>query len=261
LRNTKMSHNHIPQEPEKRRVILVLSRLGLQKLNQMSTPDLAVRDLFFNDQVCLLDISSLKENSLSKKLRGSGLLNPGSVLIQSPYDPSGYANISDASYTFAKAKCVLFSTFCGLLGARKVSVKYIEIQTNSSNSKFTGNASILSGKGSGDAKIVAEEKMRKEISIVREYGQTDPKLDKAREYMTKYQWLSDDHINSLFELWDAGIPLEKEVYNLSVTRESRTNLDIAFSLSIPTQIDLKVDISQVKEEIFDFSANFEVEFW
>jgi hypothetical protein len=256
-----MSYDQIPQEAEKRRVILVLSRLGLQKLNQSSASDLAVRDLFFSDQICLLDVSSIKDNSLSEKLRGSGLLNPGTLLIQSPYDPSVYANVSEASYAFAKAKCVLFATFCGLLAARKVSVKHVEIQTNSENLKVSGNANVSAGKGSVDAKRVAEEKMKKEISLIREYGQTEPKIDKAREYMSKYQWLSDEHINSLFELRDAGIPIQKETYKLSVTRESRTNLDIAFSLSIPTQVDLRVDISQVKEESFDFSAEFEVEFW
>jgi hypothetical protein len=156
---------------------------------------------------------------------------------------------------------VLFATFCGLLAARKVSVKHVEIQTNSNISKISGNAGVSAGKGSVEAKKIAEEKMRKEISIVREYGQTEPKLDKALEYMSKYQWLSDDHINSLFDLRDAGIPIQKETYRLSITRESRTNLDIAFSLSIPTQVGLKVDISQVKEESFDFSAEFEVEFW
>jgi hypothetical protein len=256
-----MNYDHIPQEPEKRRVILVLSRLGLQQLKQSSSSDLAARDSFLSDQICLLDLSSIKDNSLSEKLRGSGLLNSGSVLIQSPYDPSAYTNISEASYTFAKAKCVLFATFCGLLAARKVSVKHVEIQTNSNISKISGNAGVSAGKGSVEAKKIAEEKMRKEISIVREYGQTEPKLDKALEYMSKYQWLSDDHINSLFDLRDAGIPIQKETYRLSITRESRTNLDIAFSLSIPTQVGLKVDISQVKEESFDFSAEFEVEFW
>lgn len=256
-----MNYDHIPQDPEKRRVILVLSRRGLQKLNQSSASDFNVRELFFKDEICLVDTSSIKDNSLSEKIRGSGLLNPGTLLIQSPYDPSIYANISEASYTFAKAKCVIFATFCGLLAARKVSVKNVEIKENSSSFEAEGNVSVSPGKGSFDVKTNAKDKMTKRISIVREYGQTEPKVDKAKEYMSKYQCLSDDHINSLFELRDAGIPIQKETYRLSVTRESRTNLDMAFSLSIPTQVDLRVNISQVKKECFDFSAEFEVEFW
>ena len=260
-----MSYDEIPQEPEKRRVIAIVSRLGLQQLTQVSNEKTnegdAARDIFHNEQVCLIDASTVKSDPLIEKLKGSGLFNPGAVLIQSPYDPSFYANASEASYSFAKAKCILFSTLCGLLAARKVSVKHAEIVTSKSKETLSGGAKTTYGGGSAEAQRVAEEKMRKEISIVREYGQNEPKLDKAKQYMSKYQWLSDDHINSLLELRDAGVPIEKETYNLSVTSESKTNLNIAFSLNIPTKVDMKVDIQRVKEETFDFSATFEVEFW
>jgi hypothetical protein len=69
-----MNYDHIPQEPEKRRVILVLSRLGLQQLKQSSSSDLAARDSFLSDQICLLDLSSIKDNSLSENLEVAGYL-------------------------------------------------------------------------------------------------------------------------------------------------------------------------------------------
>lgn len=260
-----MSYDDVSEEPEKSRVIVILSRLGFQILTQESNKDnqegRAARNLFHNDQVCLIDTSIVKSSPIINKLKGSGLFNPGTILIQSPYDPSIYASASEAPYSFAKAKCVLFSTFCGLLGARKVSVNHVEIRTSKSKEKGSFSAESLYGKGSGELKREVEEKMRKEISIVRDYGKNDPKLDKAKQYMSRYQWLSDEHINSLLELRDAGVPIEKETYTLSVTSESRTNLDIALCLNIPTQVDMKVDIQRIKEETFDFSATFEVEFW
>jgi len=262
---TKMSYDEIPEEPEKRRVIAIVSHVGLSQLTQegnKNTKDgLAARDIFHNEQVCLIDASTIKSTPLIERLKGSALFNPGAVLIQSPYDPSSYANASEASYAFAKAKCVLFSTLCGLLAARKVSVKHAEIVTSNSQEKLSGGAKTPYGGGSAEAQRIAKEKMKKEISIEREYAQNEPKLDKAKEYMSRYQWLSDDHINSLLELRDAGVPIQKETYILSVTSESKTNLNIAFSLNIPTQVDMNIDIQQIKEETFDFSATFEVEFW
>lgn len=261
-----MNYDRVPQEPEKRRVILIVSRLGLQRLTQEShksdQQSLAARDIFQNDKVCLIDASTVNSDPLIEKLKGSGLFNPGAVLIQSPYEPSIYANASEASYTFAKAKCVLFATLCGFLAARKVSVKHAEIVTSTSMDRIGAGAnSPIYGGGSLEAQKAAKEKMRKEISIVREYRQTQPNLDQAKQYMSKYQWLSDEHINSLLELRDAGVPIEKETYNLSVTSESKTNLNIAFSLNIPTQVDMNVNIERIKDETFDFSATFEVEFW
>ncbi|MFB2898228.1 hypothetical protein ACE1CI_35370 [Aerosakkonemataceae cyanobacterium BLCC-F50] len=262
---TKMSYDEIPEEPEKRRVIAIVSRLGLQQLTQVSNKPnqegLAARGIFHNEQVCLIDASTIKSTPLIEKLKGSALFNPGAILIQSPYDPSSYANASEASYTFAKAKCVLFSTLCGLLAARKVSVINAEIVTSNSQEKLSGGANTPYGGGSAEAQKIAEAKMKKEIIIERTFAQNEPKLDKAKEYMSKYQWLSDDHINSLLELREAGVPIEKETYILSVTSESKTNLNIAFSLNIPTQVDLKVNIERIKNETFDFSAKFEVEFW
>lgn len=262
---TKMIYDEIPEEPEKRRVIAIVSRLGLQQLTQVSNKPnqegLAARDIFHNDQVCLIDASTIKSTPLIEKLKRSGLFNPGAVLVQSPYDPSIYANASEASYTFAKEKCVLFSNLCGFLAARKVSVKHAEIVTSNSQEKLSGGVKTLYGGGSAEAQRIAKTKMNKEISIEREYKQNEPKLEEAKKFMSKYQWLSDVHINSLLELREAGVLIGKETYTLSVTSESERNLNIAFSLNIPTQVDLKVDIQRIKNETFDFSATFEVEFW
>lgn len=260
-----MSYDDLSEKPEERRVIAIVSRLGLQKLTQVSNEDTnesaAARDIFHNEQVALIDASTVKSNPLIEKLKGSALFNPGAILIQSPYDPSVYDNASEAFYTFAQAKCIHFATLCGLLAAKKVSVTHTEIVTNNSQDKLSVDAKALYGRGSVEAQKVFQNKMKKEIHIVQVFGQNEPKLDIARKYMSQYQWLSDAHINGLLVLREQQIPIQRETLTLSVTSESRENLNIALSLNIPTQVDMKVDIQRVKDETFDFSATFEVEFW
>ncbi|MBD2483821.1 hypothetical protein [Planktothrix sp. FACHB-1365] len=254
-----MGYNSLPQEPEKRRVIMVFSRVDLKDL------ELEGSELFRKEQVSLLEASTTENSPLVEKLRGSGLLNPGSVLIQSPYDPSNYADALDASYAFAQAKCVHFATLCGLLAARKVSVKQMEIQTAESQTIFSGNLNTPYGGGGGEGRRRAWERMKKAVSLEREYGEGEPKLDAARAYLSKHQWLTDAHLNSFLDLREAGIPIETENFSVSLTKESEKNLKIVFSLNLPQNIamnaDLKAQFEQIKKESYEFNLDVIVQFW
>ena len=106
------TNNYLPEEPEKRRVIMILSRKDLNQLEINANSDHSARELLLNKQISLLDDSAKDDGSLIQRLRGSGLLNSGSILIQSPYDPSNYADTLSASYSFAQAKCIHFANLC-----------------------------------------------------------------------------------------------------------------------------------------------------
>ena len=261
------AYDSLPEEPEKRRVILVLSNSGLETLDQQSYGNPSVRRLLKDDQVSLLNVDDLatQNSSLVKKLKGSGLLNPGSLLIQSPYDPSLYANANEASYKFAQEKCVFFSELCGCLAARKVSAKQMELKTIDTQKKFNGNINSSYGGIGGQAAMNAWERMKKEVNINEQYPQQYPNLDAAKELIEQFQFLSDPYINSLFRRRKSGIRIESSRYTLSVTEESKQNLNLAFSLGIPRevglQVGLKVNIEALKQETFEFSVEYEVEFW
>ncbi|NES81362.1 MAG: hypothetical protein F6K10_08080 [Moorea sp. SIO2B7] len=198
VRNKNMDiNNYLPEEPEKRRVIMVLSRQDLNQLQINAQSDNSVRELLLNSQVSLLDDSVKDDSSLISRLRGSGLLNSGSILIQSPYDPSSYADALNASYSFAQAKCIHFANLCGLLAAKKVSVEQMEIQTSDGKTKFSGNLDTSYGGGGAEVESRAWAQMKKAITIEEEYEQGEPKLEQAKIYLSKYQWLSEPHMNGL----------------------------------------------------------------
>ncbi|MDJ0897565.1 MAG: hypothetical protein QNJ55_02055 [Xenococcus sp. MO_188.B8] len=260
-------NNYLPEEPEKRRVIMVLSRQNLNQLQINAESDRSARELLLNSQVSLLDDSAKGDSSLIQRLRGSGLLNSGSILIQSPYDPSSYADALNASYSFAQAKCIHFANLCGLLAAKKVSVEQMEIQTSDGKTKFSGNLDTSYGRGRAEVERRAWEQMKKAITIEEEYDQGEPKLEQAEIYLSKHQWLSDPHMNGLLFKREAGIPIKKHKFILSLTRESQKNLSVAFSLNIPKNPSipivgqLKGTLEQTKKEAFDFSLTINVEFW
>jgi hypothetical protein len=263
-------YNSLPDEPEKRRVILVLSNSGLETLDQRSYSDSSVYSLLKNNQdnqVSLLNVDdpATQNSSLVKKLKGSGLLNPGSILIQSPYNTSLYANANEASYKFAQEKCVVFAELCNYLAARKVFAKQMELKTANTQKKFTGDINSSYGGIGGQAATNAWEEMKKQVKLDETYPQQDPIIDAAKDLIEEFQFLSDPYINSLFRRRKSGIRIESSKYTLNVTEESKQNLDLAFSLGIPPQIGLqvglKVNIETLKQETFEFSVDYEVEFW
>ncbi len=259
-------YNSLPEEPEKRRTILVISESGLETLKRSSWGDLSVRDTLDNEQVSLLNVDALtthniQNSSVVKKLKGSGLLNPGSMLIQSPYDSSIYANADVASYKFAQEKCVLFAELCAYLAAKKVSAKHMELKITDSEKKINLSIDSPYAEVGGQAAKSAWEQMKKQVNINETFPQQNPNIDSARELIEQYQFLSDSYINSLFRRRKSGVLIETSTYTLSVTEESKQNLDLAFSLNIPTQVGLKIDVKTLKKETFEFSVEYEVEFW
>ncbi|QSV63914.1 MAG: hypothetical protein HEQ26_15310 [Dolichospermum sp. DL01] len=261
------TNKRLPEEPEKRRVIMVLSRQDLNQLQIDAKSNNSARELFLNNQVSVLDDSAIDDSPLIQKLKGSGLLNPGSILIQSPYDTSLYADASSASYSFAQAKCMSFSILCGLLAAKKVSVKQMEINTSDITTEVSAKADVTEIAGKVDFRNIAFNRMQKVISINQKYAQGEAKIEYAKSYLLKHQWLSDVQMTGLLYLREAKVPIEEHEFILSLTEESKKNLKVAFDLEIPIKPTIPIvgqlmgNLQKIKQETFDFSLTINVEFW
>ncbi|NJN24020.1 MAG: hypothetical protein HC810_06000 [Acaryochloridaceae cyanobacterium RL_2_7] len=127
-----MTLDEVPSK--KRKAILVVSPHELDRLEY--TPEGS--ELLLSEQIHLLVPSYVTTSDLEEKLDGSGLLEPGTLLIQSPYDTSDYVMLDKASSTFALTKYLHFTTLCGLLGAREVTVEQIEVKTLTGKQIFKG---------------------------------------------------------------------------------------------------------------------------
>ncbi|MEH2320775.1 hypothetical protein [Nostoc sp.] len=135
------------------------------------------------------------------------------------------------------------------------------LQLTDTENKIDLSIDSAYGGGGGQAAASAWEKMKKQVNINETYPQQKPNLDAAEELIQQYQFLSDPYINSLFRRCKGGIIMNTSRYRLSVTEESKQNLDIAISLNIPSQVGLRVDFQRLKKENFEFYVEYEVEFW
>lgn len=242
--------------PRKRKAILVLSAEELTRLEY--TPQ--ANELLLNEQVYLLNLTDELEGSLAYKLESSALLEPGSLLIQSPYDTSDYAAIDKASSTFALAKYFHFTTLCGLLGAREVTVEQIEVKTSKGKHLFRGSVDSLYAKGNLEAQSKTFEEMRRNLKIKSKFDGGKPDLEAAESHLKQYQLLSDISMKSLIDQRKGSNPIKSWELTLSLSEESRKTLKVISDLQVPTYLNLQAQIDQVKKKICEFTLTIKVDF-
>lgn len=262
-----MKYSSLPQNPRKRRVILVVSEQDLRELEYDASEDKQSRELLYKDSISLINIDSLtdtlEDDILLKQLNSSGdLLSSGNLLVQSPYNFSEYFETSKAYYGLARKKWDIFTNLWGYLGAKEASVNLKEIQIINSNDQLgisgAWNKLGLGAQGEKDA----SKKVKQEMNLKKNW-KTQGKLmpDKAREYIRKYQWLfSDYEFEAIIDQCELGNPPDQS-YTMNVTKESQTNLKLALNLNIPPSVKLNVDFSRVRNEIHDFTLATDVQFW
>ena len=111
-----------PDEPHRRKTVLVLNQQDIDALHYEE----GGADLLLNEEVYILSSSLQESNPVIQDLVDSGLVQPGAVLIQSPFDKNIYENSMQALRRFALDKHLHFSTLCMYLGARAVTIEQSE---------------------------------------------------------------------------------------------------------------------------------------
>ena len=145
-----MTDNTLPDEPSRRKILMVLKPEDIEALRF----DEDGPALLLNEEVHILSSQPSNPDSDVQRLIDQGLVKPGAVLVQNPFDKNLYQDKPEAVEQFALAKHLYFSTFCGLLGAREVEIKQIrEKKEEGENSiKFEGGITEVGVEGSGESK-------------------------------------------------------------------------------------------------------------
>ncbi len=240
----------------KRKALLILAPEELTRLEYEPQGN----ELLLNEQIHILSLNDELAGSLVDRLESSGLLEPGSLLIQSPYDTSDYAVVDKASSTFALAKYFHFTTLCGLLGAREVLVEQIEVKTSKGKSLFKGTLDKLGTKAKLEGQRQTFEAMRNNIKIKSTFDGGKPDLEAAESHLCQYQLLSDISMKSLIDQRKGSNPIKSRELTLSLSEESRKNLKVISDLKIPTYMNLQAQLDQVKQEEYEFTLTIKVEF-
>ena len=244
--------------PRKRKAILVVDTHDLTTLKH--TP--GGSELLLNEQVYLLVPSDEASSSLEKKLEKSGLLEEGSLLIQNPYDSSDYVVLEKSASTFALAKYFHFTTLCGFLGAREVTVEQIEVKTSTGKQVYKGSLNSSGVTGNIEAQSKTFEQIRNQLRIEMRstFPGGNPNIEEAEAHLNKYQLLSDHSMTSLIAQRSGSNPLQSRELTLSLSEEFKKNFKAIADINVPVYLDLQAQIDQLKKEVYEFNLTVKVEF-
>ncbi len=244
-------------KPMNRKAILILLPEQLTRLEYEPKGN----ELIVNDQLHILSLTDDLEGSLVDRLESSGLLEPGNLLIQNPYDTSDYAVVDRASSTFALAKYFHFTTLCGLLGAREVIVEQIEIKTSKGRKLFKGALDAWGIKGNIKGQSNTFEEMRNNIKIKSTFDGGKPDIRAAESYLRQYQLLSDVSMKSLTDQRKGSNPIKTRELILSLSEESKKTLSVVSGLTIPNSLsNIQAKIKGIQQETHEFTLTIKVEF-
>ena len=254
-----MNDSTWPNEPHRRKTVLVLDQQDIDALRY----EAGGADLLLNKEVYTLSSSSLEEsNPIVQDLIESGLVRPGAVLIQSPFDKNVYENSIQAVKRFALAKYLHFSTLCRDLGAREVTVKLIE-KKNTEHSNFKVDLSILSMKGTGDVKIKDKEtaSFYDELTLNDKFQGGPPDVPAAEEHLKRTGLSGDDAMCSLIQLRrNPNNLLSCRELRLNMTSEVKRNFNVLANLNVPAYISLEADYDRHVRKQTEFTLTVKVDF-
>jgi hypothetical protein len=244
--------------PNRRKAILVISLHELDRLEY--TP--GGNNLLLSEQIYLLvpSYGTTNDNDLEEKLDSSGLLEPGTLLIQNPYNTSDYVILNKASPTFALTKYLHFTTLCGLLGAREVTVEQIEVQTSTGKQIFKGSIESPYVDKRIDAVNKTFEEIRNKIKLQSKFSGGEPNLEEAKAHLRQYQLLNDISMKSLIDQRTGKNPIQSREITLSLSEESKRNLQVVADIKIPVYANLQAQVEKIIRELYEFTLIIKVEF-
>ena len=253
-----MTDSTWPNEPHRRRALLVLNEEKIVTLRYEEDGP----DLLRNEEVYILPSSLQGSNPAVQNLIDGGLVRPGAVLIQSPFDKDKYENSTQAVERFALDKHMHFSKLCMYLGAREVIVEQIELK-NTEDRKIVSLQGGLSMKGTGDIKIEDEEvaSFYDKMTLHDRFQGGLPDVQAAEEHLKRTGLSGDDTMRSLIDLRrNPNNLLSSRELRLNMTSEVKRNFNVLANLNIPAYISLEAGYDRHVREQTEFTLTIKVDF-
>lgn len=255
-----MTSGSFPSDPSSRKAILVLHEHDVEKCayEQGAAQTLLDEDVY----VLQFPVRVQPEAPAAlRKLVDAGLAHPGNLLVQSPYDADTYEEASLAAQRFALAKHMHFSALCMHLGAREVSVEQIVLRTSSGKTTFDVKAERLGGSGQLAVENEEIEKLRAQMHLHDEFAGGVPNVAAAELLLKRTGLGSDPNMLSLVEMRrDGSNRLMTRKLTLSLSSETKRNLNVAGRLKVPTFVKLSAEYEKVIREQCDFTLTVVVRF-
>ena len=251
--------DQLPKRRSERRVIVVVDE---QRLNSLRD-DASSNELLGSRYIALLsehaDLSNADE--ITKSLERKRLLVAGTMLVASPYHDGDYAPIDHAYQTFGHEKWSAISTLCGLLGARRLTVKVVE--DSITNTRIEVNAD--GGKGpvkvEGKVKSSHLNEFAGYLDWHEEFEGGEIDLEGARKQLQECGLEAEPFVKSLVDARShPGNLLLLRRVTVDLSRESERVIDAAMSVKIPTMFGVEGALKRARDSKAHYRVEFEVDF-
>lgn len=249
-----MGNDKYPQEPWRRRCLMIVDPQTYRRM-PFEAPEIAS-----HQEVYVVDISSVDPAKVPFEIMGNPPIKPGILLVQSPYLDSVYADVVEAEERFAVAKHMSFCTFVGLLGAKKVTVKQVEISTKDSSLKIDTTAN--DGLATGKAGALYEEwqKIKNDVTLVREFKGSLPDLARAEQFLRERNLTGESKMRALIDSAKfSQNPMKSAELTMNLSNDSSSNLKLAASLDAQMG-SVSLDLNRKTKNSFQYTLTVQVEF-
>lgn len=255
-----MATGSFPDDPSSRKAVLVLQQHDLEKCAYEPGAAQALLD----DEAYVLQFPVRPEGEMSTALQNiidAGLVRPGTILVQSPFDPDVYEEAFLAPQRFALAKHMHFSTLCMHLGAKEVSVEQIDLRTKTGKTSIDVKGDRHGASAQASVKAEELERFRAQMSLLDEFTGGPPDVDAAERLLRRTGLLADPNMRTLLEMRrDGANQLRTRKLVLSLSSEARSNLNVVGRLRVPAFVRLSAEYDRVVEEQQDYTLTVVVRF-
>ena len=247
-----------PDEPSRRKVVMILKPEDIEALRF----DEDGPALLLNQDVHILSSQFSNPDPDVQRLIDQGLVKPGAVLVQNPFDKNLYQDKPEAVEQFALAKHLYFSTFCGLLGAREVEIKQVreKKEEDEKSIKVEGGIPKVGVEGSGQSKKL--ESFCSRLALKDEFEGTEPDVEAATQLLERIGLLGDPNMYGLLKIFQGqNIRIKRRTLELNLTTEVHRNLKILADLKAPKFLaSLEADSDSNAQEQTEYTLNITVKF-
>ncbi len=249
-----MTNNTLPDEPSRRKIVMVLKPEDIEALRF----DEDGPALLLNEEVHILSSQPSNPDSDVQRLIDQGLVNPGAILVQNPFDKNLYQDKPEAVEQFALDKHLHFSTLCGLLGAREVEIKQIRKKKGERETSVSveGGIPVMGVEGSGESKEL--ESFHSQLTLKDEFEGSEPDMEAATELLQRTGLSGDANMRGLLDIY---IRIKSRTLELNLTTEVHRNLKVLANLKVPSYLaSLEADydrkVHEQTEYILTITVNF-----
>jgi len=254
-----MTAGAFPIDGASRRAILILSEHDYEKCSY--TMDAGKTLLDQETYVLEYPLPNVDERHTAlRNIEDSGLLRPGVILVQSPYDANTYEDALEAPHRFALVKHMYFSQLCKHLGATEVEVKQISVVKG-----HTTHSLQVDGKHEEVGAGVSAErkdlsKLKSQMHLHDKFSGAPADLVTAEKFLREVRLWSDVTLRTLLEMRRDGANVMRErTLTLNLSSEAKSNIGIAARINVPS-VSLSADYRSETAQQQEYQLTVNVKF-